>query len=296
MTVSQSPEVVRGHPRARRRLGAGAVPDDRRRSPAPIGYAVSRALSAPFQQLAVAAAALGRGRFDLDLPRHPDPRGQGDRPGAGAPAPAQLEDRLRRERDFAEHASHVLRTPLTGLRLELEELSLRDDVPEDVRAAAARGLGGRRRDERRGRRAGRSSRAAAPWSRGPSCRWSTWPPSWPSAGPTGWPPGTARCAASAEGDLTLTYTPGPVEHVLDLVLADVVRRGSGPSASSSRARTAGTCGCKVSSAAARPCGARGRRHRAAGLGPGPRRRWRRSAAGSSGRTPPAASRCCCPRR
>ena len=34
-------------------------------------------------------------------------------------------------------------------------------------------------------------------------------------------------SASAEGDLALTYTPGPVEHVLDLVLAEVVRRGSG---------------------------------------------------------------------
>ena len=33
--------------------------------------------------------------------------------------------------------------------------------------------------------------------------------------------------AAAEGNLALTYTPGPVEHVTDLLLADVVRRGSG---------------------------------------------------------------------
>jgi hypothetical protein len=33
--------------------------------------------------------------------------------------------------------------------------------------------------------------------------------------------------AAVEGDLTLTYTPGPVEHATDLLLADVVRRGTG---------------------------------------------------------------------
>ena len=104
-----------------------------------VGYLVSRALSAPFRQLAVAAAALGRGRFDLDLPRTRIPEARAIAQALGTSA-GQLEDRLRRERDFAEHASHVLRTPLTGLRLELEDLTLRDDVPDDVREAAARGL------------------------------------------------------------------------------------------------------------------------------------------------------------
>ena len=104
-----------------------------------IGYLISRALSAPFRQLAVAAAALGRGRFDLDLPRTRIPEARAIAQALGTSA-GQLEDRLRRERDFAERASHLLRTPLTGLRLELEDLTLRDDVPSDARAAAARGL------------------------------------------------------------------------------------------------------------------------------------------------------------
>jgi hypothetical protein len=34
-------------------------------------------------------------------------------------------------------------------------------------------------------------------------------------------------SASVEGDLALSYTPGPVEHVLDLVLAEVVGRSGG---------------------------------------------------------------------
>jgi signal transduction histidine kinase len=224
LTVSQSPEVVRDV--LGRDLGsvlvlflmiavlAGAI-----------GYVVSRALSAPFQQLSVAAAALGRGRFDLDLPRTrvPEARAIGQ---ALATSATQLEDRLRRERDFAEHASHVLRTPLTGLRLELEELSQRDDVPEDVRAAAVRGLAGV--DEmnavagelvelsRRGSLVAGAELPLKDLATQIAQRWAD------------------RLAvrdrsltASADGDLALTYTPGPIEHVLDLLLADVVRRGTG---------------------------------------------------------------------
>ena len=35
-------------------------------------------------------------------------------------------------------------------------------------------------------------------------------------------------SASAEGDLTMAFTPGPVEHILDLVLSDIVLGGKGP--------------------------------------------------------------------
>ncbi|MFC4785385.1 histidine kinase dimerization/phospho-acceptor domain-containing protein [Nocardioides sp. MAHUQ-72] len=190
-----------------------------------IGYVVSRVVSAPFQQLAAAAAALGRGRFDVDVPRTriPEARAIGQALRTSA---AQLEDRLRRERDFAEHASHVLRTPLTGLRLELEELSLRDDVPDDVRASAVRGLAGV--DEmnavagelvelsRSGSLVAGAEMPLVDLATQLAQRWAD------------------RLAArdrvltaSADGDLSLTYTPGPVEHVLDLVLTDVVRRGTG---------------------------------------------------------------------
>jgi signal transduction histidine kinase len=190
-----------------------------------IGFLISRQLSAPFRQLAIAAAALGRGRFDLDLPdtRIPEARAIAQALGTSA---GQLEDRLRRERDFAQHASHVLRTPLTGLRLELEELTLRQDVAPDVQESARHGLASV--DEMNAvvgelvdiSRSGSlvagaelplvdlATQLAQRWSDRLAARDRT-------------------LSASAEGDLTLTYTPGPVEHVLDLVLAEVVRRGTG---------------------------------------------------------------------
>ena len=190
-----------------------------------IGFLISRRLSEPFRQLAVAAAALGRGRFDLDLPdtRIPEARAIAQ---ALATRAGQLEDRLRRERDFAQHASHVLRTPLTGLRLELEDLTLRDDVAPDVQESARHGLAtvdevnavvGELVDiSRRGSLVAGAELSLVDLATQLAQRWSD------------------RLAerdrsltASAEGDLALSYTPGPVEHVLDLVLAEVVDRSSG---------------------------------------------------------------------
>lgn len=190
-----------------------------------IGFLISRRLSEPFRQLAVAAAALGRGRFDLDLPdtRIPEARAIAQALSTSA---GQLEDRLRRERDFAQHASHVLRTPLTGLRLELEDLTLRDDVAPDVQESARHGLAsvdevnavvGELVDiSRRGSLVAGAELPLVDLATQLAQRWAD------------------RLAerhrsltASVEGDLALSYTPGPVEHVLDLVLADVVGRSSG---------------------------------------------------------------------
>lgn len=190
-----------------------------------IGFLISRRLSEPFRQLAVAAAALGRGRFDLDLPdtRIPEARAIAQALSTSA---GQLEDRLRRERDFAQHASHVLRTPLTGLRLELEDLTLRDDVAPDVQESARHGLAsvdevnavvGELVDiSRRGSLVAGAELPLVDLATQLAQRWAD------------------RLAerhrsltASVEGDLALSYTPGPVEQMLDLVLADVVGRSSG---------------------------------------------------------------------
>jgi hypothetical protein len=191
-----------------------------------VGFLISSALSSPFQRLAVAAAALGRGRFDLELPRTRIPEALAISNALRASA-HQLEDRVHRERDFAEHASHVLRTPLTGLRLELEDLTLRDDVPDDVKESAARSLTavehvGTVAAElveltRRGSLMEGSELALVDLATQLAQRWAD------RLGVR-----NRTLTAAAEGDLTLSYTPGPIEHVTDLLLADVVRRGTGP--------------------------------------------------------------------
>ena len=120
-----------------------------------------------------------------------------------------------------------LKTPLTALRLELEELTLRDDVPDDAKAAATRCIGSvddvnRSAGElvalsRRGNLVEGAELTLHDLATQLAQRWAD------------------RLAeerrplsASAEGDLTMAFTPGPVEHILDLVLSDIVLAGKGP--------------------------------------------------------------------
>ncbi len=188
------------------------------------GWWLAVRLSEPFTRLAGAAAALGRGRFDLSLPHTTVPEAQAIARALKVSA-AQLEARLAREREFAEHASHVLRTPLTGLRLELEDLTMRDDVPADVQDAARRCI---ERVDAVNVSAGElvaltrsaalvegAETTVADLARQVAQDWSDQLA------------GRRQVSAVVEGDLSLRLTPGPMEQLLDLVLADV-RRGSGP--------------------------------------------------------------------
>jgi len=190
-----------------------------------VGYVLARVLAQPFRQLAVAAGQLGRGRFDLDLPRTRIPEARAVSHALLTSA-GQLQERLTSEQAFAEHASHVLRTPLTGLRLELEDLAARDDVPPDAREAAVRSVG---RIEAMDAVAGDLVALAR---RGALVAGAEIPlRDLAAQGAQTWADALAEqdraLTAAVEGQIDTTYTPGPVEHILDLLLADVLRRGKG---------------------------------------------------------------------
>ncbi len=97
------------------------------------GVLMARRLSRPFQRLATAARRLGTGEPVTDLPRSgiPEVEEIGDAIRTSA---VQLEELRHHERELAVHASHELRTPVTALRLELEDLALWPQTPPDVAA------------------------------------------------------------------------------------------------------------------------------------------------------------------
>jgi hypothetical protein len=189
------------------------------------GALLAGLLAAPFRQLAVAAAALGRGRFRLDLPRTRIPEAR-EIAAALQQSALQLEDQLSRERVFAERASHVMRTPLTGLRLELEELVLGEGLtPETVTALDRCVAKVDQLDAVTGelvalaRQGSLVTRAATPLrdlSDQISRRW---------AGELA----TRDRVLSVRtgGAVETAYTPGPVEQIMEYLLVDVLHRSRG---------------------------------------------------------------------
>ncbi|NYI44675.1 signal transduction histidine kinase [Nocardioides aromaticivorans] len=104
-----------------------------------LGFAIARRMSRPFQELAGLSRELGRGHFDLDVPSYAVP--EAEEIGASLRgAAAQLDDLVRREREFAANASHQLRTPVTALRLGLEDLTLWPETAPEVREELERGI------------------------------------------------------------------------------------------------------------------------------------------------------------
>lgn len=188
------------------------------------GWLMARWLSAPFRKLAEAAGALGRGRFDLDLPATsiPEARAIGNALRTSA---AQLQDRIGQEQAFAQHTSHVLRTPLTALRLELDQLATHE-LPSEVQDSVARCVA---RIDGLDLVTGDLIRLA----RGGALVEGAQIPLRDLAGTTSqrWADELAQhlrtLTAAIDGDLDTTYTPGPVEHILELLLVDVLHRSRG---------------------------------------------------------------------
>lgn len=103
------------------------------------GYVLARRLSRPFQDLAVAARGLGAGRLEVDLPDYRIPEAQ-QIAAALSSSGEKLGALLQHERDVAVHASHELRTPVTALRLELEDLALWPETTPEVAAQLGRSV------------------------------------------------------------------------------------------------------------------------------------------------------------
>ena len=104
------------------------------------GFLLARRLARPFQELAAAARGLGTWQLQPRLPEYRVPEAQAIGTALTASG-TQIEDLLRRERALAVHASHELRTPVTALRLQLEDLALWPETPPSVTAQLHEAVG-----------------------------------------------------------------------------------------------------------------------------------------------------------
>ena len=185
-----------------------------------LGYVLAARISAPFQRLAAAADALSRGRFDLDLPtsRIPEVRAVAGSLQASA---SRWQHELDRDQDFLKDASHRLRTPMTGMRLELEELQLRDDLDQDVRTTVDRSI--QSLDHLQELTTGFFAVARAARGSYDGVRVTLQQLAQQTA--NAWVSGLAerdvQVKVTVDGDVEQPLTPGPVEQVLDLLLADL---------------------------------------------------------------------------
>ena len=191
-----------------------------------VGYLMAQLLSRPFLSWRRRRAARPR-PLRPGPASHPGPRGAGDQPGAA--------DQRRAAAGAAGQRAGVRRARLARAAHPADRAPAGAGGPGHARRPPRRRAG--ERDPRGGPDRGHGRRwpaswwrwpGAARWSPAPTSRCATWPPSAPSPGPTRWPSRTATLTAAVEGAIDTTYTPGPVEHVLDLLLADVLRRGRGP--------------------------------------------------------------------
>jgi signal transduction histidine kinase len=92
---------------------------------------VAHRLSRPFLELAEVADAIGRGHFEVDIPHYRVGEAEAIG-GAMRRGIARLGELRRREHDIATNASHELRSPISALRMEIEDLASWPETPPQV--------------------------------------------------------------------------------------------------------------------------------------------------------------------
>ncbi|QIG39048.1 HAMP domain-containing histidine kinase [Microbacterium sp. 4R-513] len=97
-----------------------------------VAVLLARRLSAPFVRLAGLARKIGDGPLDDEAATGRIPEARAIEEALRTSAKT-LDQRIRREHEFAANASHQLRTPITALRLELEDVSLWPETAPAVR-------------------------------------------------------------------------------------------------------------------------------------------------------------------
>jgi len=189
-----------------------------------VAVVLARRLARPFGELAETAEKLGRGQFDLDVPRYAVP--EADQIGASMRTAAErLADVVRREREFSANASHQLRTPVTALRLQLEDLSLWPETPKPVREELQHSLGELDRlssavTELLAMSRGRLTASAVELDLADLVDAAVG--RWAALAPKG-----RQVVADAGGPVPCEVVPGPVGQILDVLIDNALKHGAG---------------------------------------------------------------------
>lgn len=94
---------------------------------------VAQRISRPFLELASIADSIGRGQFDVTIPHFRMAEAEAIS-GAMRRGISRLAELRRRERDIATNASHELRSPISAVRMGIEDLASWPQTPPDVAA------------------------------------------------------------------------------------------------------------------------------------------------------------------
>ena len=105
-----------------------------------VGAWLARRLARPFSELAVTARDMGAGELRPEVARYGVPEAD-EIATALQDSGRQLDLMLQRERDVAVNASHELRTPITALRLAMEDVALWPETAPEVAAEMNRLIG-----------------------------------------------------------------------------------------------------------------------------------------------------------